>query len=88
MPTELSGPIDLSQFLIQDKEPAADINKDSKEDKQLPFNKPLILYNKVLRGLEDKVVFHLKGEGKGEDKDLLLNNLQVLTGTILTDFSK
>ena len=47
-----------------------------------------MLYNKVLGGLEDEVVFYLKGEGKGEDKNLLLNNLQVLTGTVLTDFSK
>jgi hypothetical protein len=75
MPTELSGPIDLSQFLIQDKEPAADINKDSKEDKQLLFNKLSMLYNKVLRGLENEIIFYLKKEGKGEDKDLLLNNL-------------
>ena len=47
-----------------------------------------MLYNKVLRGLEDEVVFHLEGEGKGEDKDSLLNNLQILTRTILTDFSE
>ena len=46
-----------------------------------------MLYNKVLRGLEDKIIFHLKGEGKGEDKDSLLNNLQVLTKTV-TDFSE
>ena len=29
---------------------------DIKEDKQQPFNKPLALYNKVLGGLEDKVI--------------------------------
>ena len=32
------------------------MDKDIKEDKELPFNKPLVLYNKVLGGLEDKVV--------------------------------
>jgi hypothetical protein len=29
---------------------------DIKEDKQQLFNEPLVLYNKVLGGLEDKVV--------------------------------
>ena len=29
---------------------------DIKEDKQQPFNKPLVIYNKVLGELEDKVV--------------------------------
>ena len=29
---------------------------DIKEDKQQPFNKPLVLYNKVLGGLKDKIV--------------------------------
>jgi len=32
------------------------VNKDIKEDKEQPFNEPLILYNKVLGGLKDKVV--------------------------------
>jgi len=29
---------------------------DIKEDKQQPFNEPLVLYNEVLGGLEDEVV--------------------------------
>jgi len=47
---------------------------DIKEDKQQPFNKPLVLYNKVLGGLEDKVVI-LK---VGEDNNSWLNNAEVL----------
>jgi len=39
---------------------------DIKEDKQQPFNEPSVLYNKVLGGLEDKVVI-LEA---GEDNDL------------------
>ena len=39
---------------------------DIEEDKQQLFNKPLVLYNKVLGGLEDEVVI-LK---VGEDDDL------------------
>jgi len=35
---------------------------DIKEDKQQPFNKPLVLYNEVLGGLEDKVVILEVGE--------------------------
>ena len=42
------------------------MDKDIKEDKKLPFNKPSVLYNEVLGGLEDKVVI-LKA---GEDDDL------------------
>jgi len=35
---------------------------DIKEDKQQPFNKPLVLYNEVLGGLEDEVVILEVGE--------------------------
>jgi hypothetical protein len=42
------------------------VDKGIKEDKELPFNKPLVLYNKVLGGLENKVVI-LEA---GEDDDL------------------
>jgi len=35
---------------------------DIKEDKQQPFNEPLVLYNEVLRGLEDEVVILEVGE--------------------------
>ena len=38
------------------------MDKDIKEDKKLPFNKLLVLYNKVLGGLEDKVVILKIGE--------------------------
>jgi hypothetical protein len=55
------------------------VNKDIKEDKELPFNKPSVLYNKVLGGLEDKVVI-LKAR---EDENLWLNNTEVLYSTIL-----
>ena len=34
---------------------------DIKEDKQQPFNKPLVIYNEVLGGLKNKVVI-LKAE--------------------------
>jgi len=47
---------------------------DIEEDKQQPFNKPLVLYNEVLGGLEDEVVI-LEA---GEDDDLWLNNAEVL----------
>jgi hypothetical protein len=47
---------------------------DIKEDKQQLFNKPSVLYNKVLGGLEDKVVILEIGEGDnlelGEDNNL------------------
>jgi len=35
---------------------------DVKEDKQQLFNKPSVLYNKVLGGLEDEVVILKAGE--------------------------
>jgi hypothetical protein len=38
------------------------VDKDIKEDKELPFNEPLVLYNKDLGGLEDKVVILEVGE--------------------------
>ena len=38
------------------------MNKDIKEDKEQLFSKPLVLYNKVLGGLEDKVVILEAGE--------------------------
>ena len=38
------------------------MDKDIKEDKELLFNKPLVLYNKDLGGLEDKVVILKVGE--------------------------
>jgi len=47
---------------------------DIKEDEQQLFNEPLVLYNKVLGGLEDEVVI-LEA---GEDDDLWLNNAEVL----------
>jgi hypothetical protein len=54
---------------------------DIKEDKQQPFNEPLVLYNKVLGGLEDEVVI-LEAE---EDDNSWLNNAEVLHGTLLDD---
>jgi hypothetical protein len=53
---------------------------DIKEDKQQPFNEPLVLYNKVLGGLEDKVVIL-----EAEDNNSWLNNAEVLHSTILDD---
>jgi len=47
---------------------------DIEEDKQQLFDEPLVLYNKVLGGLEDEVVI-LEA---GEDDDLWLNNAEVL----------
>jgi hypothetical protein len=55
------------------------VDKDIKEDKEQPFDKPSVLYNEVLGGLEDEVVI-LEA---GEDDDLWLNNAEVLQGTIL-----
>ena len=57
------------------------MDKDIKEDKKQLFNKLLVLYNKVLRGLKDKVVI-LKA---GEDNNLWFNNIKVLYSTILGD---
>jgi hypothetical protein len=54
--------------MIQNKEPANKVDKDIKEDKEQPFNKLSVLYNKVLRGLKDKVVI-LKA---GEDNNLVI----------------
>ena len=71
---QLSGGVDLSQFLIQNKEPADEVDMDVEEDKQQPFDEPSVLYNKILGGLEDKVVI-LKA---GEDDDSWLNNIEVL----------
>jgi len=56
------------------------VDKDIKEDKELLFNKPLVLYNEDLGGLEDKVVILEAGE---DDNDLWLNNIEVLYNTIL-----
>jgi hypothetical protein len=48
-----------------------------------------VLYNKVLGGLEDKVVILELGEGDNlklrEDNNLWLNNTEVLYSTILGD---
>ena len=49
------------------------MDKNIKEDKQQLFNKPLVLYNKVLGGLEDDVVIL-----KAREDDLWLNNIEVL----------
>ena len=57
------------------------MDKDIKEDKEQLFSKPLVLYNKVLGGLEDKVVI-LEA---GEDNNLLFNNREVLFSTIFGD---
>ena len=57
------------------------MDKDIKEDKELPFDKPSVLYNKVLGGLEDKVVV-LKIR---EDNNSWLNNIKVLYSIILGD---
>jgi hypothetical protein len=59
------------------------VDKDIKEDKELPFNKPSVLYNEDLGGLEDKVVILEAGED--DDDDDWLNNTEVLHGTILGD---
>jgi hypothetical protein len=49
------------------------VDKDIKEDKELLFNEPLVLYNEVLGGLEDKVVILEAGKDDnleaGEDND-------------------
>ena len=38
------------------------VDKDIEEDKQQLFDEPLVLYNEVLGGLEDKVVILEVGE--------------------------
>ncbi|XTI92162.1 hypothetical protein V2W45_1471788 [Cenococcum geophilum] len=67
---EARNGVNLSQFLIQNKELADEV--DIKEDKQQLFNEPLVLYNEVLGGLENKVVI-LEA---GEDNNLWLNNAE------------
>ena len=76
-----SGGVDLGQFLIQNKEPADEVDMDIEEDEQQPFDEPSVLYDEVLGGLEDEVVI-LEA---GEDDDSWLNNAEVLQGTILDD---
>ena len=61
------------------------MDKDIKEDKEQPFNEPSVLYNKVLGGLEDKVVILGAEEDDDNDNDSWLNNMEVLHGTILDD---
>ena len=51
---------------------------DIKEDEQQLFNELSVLYDKVLGGLEDKVVIL-----ETEDNNLWLNNVEVLHSTIL-----
>jgi hypothetical protein len=75
-----SGGVDLSQFLIQNKEPADEVDMDIKEDEQQPFDEPSVLYDEVLGGLEDEVVIL-----EAEDDDSWLDNAEVLHGTILDD---
>jgi len=58
------------------------VDKDIKEDKELPFDEPLVLYDEVLGGLEDEVVILEVGE---DDDDLWLDKTEVLHGTILGD---
>ena len=58
------------------------VDKDIKEDKELLFNKLLVLYNKDLGGLEDKVVI-LKV--KEDNNNSWLNNMEVLYSTILNN---
>ena len=55
------------------------MDKDIKKNKELLFNKPLVLYNKVLGGLEDEVII-LEIE---EDNNPLLDNIEVLYSIIL-----
>ena len=61
---------------------ANEVDKDIKEDKELLFNKLLVLYNEDLGGLEDKVIILKIGEN---NNDLWLNNIELLYGTILGD---
>ena len=59
------------------------MDEDIKEDKEPLFNELLVLYNKDLGGLEDKVVILEVGEDN--NNNLWLNNTEVLYGTILGD---
>jgi len=56
------------------------VDKNIKEDKELLFNGPLILYNKDLGGLENKVVILELVE---DNNNSWLNNTEVLHSTIL-----
>jgi hypothetical protein len=58
------------------------VDKDIKEDKKLPFNKPSVLYNKDLGGLEDKIVILKLVE---DNNNSWLNNMEVLYSIILGD---
>ncbi len=81
IPTQPSGGVDLSYFLIQNKEPADEVDEDIEEDEEQPFDEPSVLYDEVLGGLEDEVVI-LEA---GEDDDSWFNDTEVLHGTILGD---
>ena len=56
------------------------MDKDIKEDKELLFNKLLVLYNEDLGELEDKVVIL---EVEEDNNNSWLNNTEVLYSTIL-----
>jgi hypothetical protein len=58
------------------------VDEDIKEDEELLFDEPLVLYDEDLGGLEDEVVILEVGE---DDDDLWLDNTEVLYGTILGD---
>jgi hypothetical protein len=58
------------------------VDKDIKEDKELPFNEPSVLYNKDLGGLKDKVVILKLIE---DNDNSWLDNIEVLYSTILGD---
>jgi hypothetical protein len=65
------------------------VDEDIKEDEELPFDEPLVLYDEDLGGLEDEVVILEAGEDDDndddddDDDDDWLNNTEVLHGTIL-----
>jgi len=58
------------------------VDEDIKEDEELPFDGPLVLYNEDLGGLEDEVVILELVE---DNDNLWLDNTEVLYGSILGD---
>jgi hypothetical protein len=58
------------------------VDENIKEDKELPFNGPLVPYNKDLGGLEDEVVILELVE---DNNNSWFNNTEVLHSTILGD---
>ena len=84
MPPNLHTNINLSDNGVINKEPPNNINKDNKDYSNINNQDLTIVYNKVIGGSKEVLLFNILGE----DKDIWCNNLEVLIGTYLDIFSE